>query len=171
MPFFTVLLFFIIFLEVSVFSLCHAFLSAYFGNENATFALLLETFLTGFFAYRMLKQQGLKSFIDLQKVGQFGSTPEWILLSQLANLISALLLLIPGILSDIGGLLLLYPPIKKILFNRMLPNSNNSIFSNIFQSSKQWSGYNPEHQCQNDGKGKDDIIDVEVEDLSQNGSK
>ncbi|MFK7824942.1 MAG: FxsA family protein [Oligoflexales bacterium] len=171
MPIFTVLLFFIIFLEVSIFSLCYSFLSIYFGNENASFALILETLLTSVFAYHMLKQQGLKSFIDFQKVGQLGSSPESILLSQLTKLISAILLIVPGILTDISGLLLLCPPINKKLFGRMRKSTHHSIFTNVFQSSTQWREPHPQHQYRKKEMKPDDIIDVEVEDLSQRSSK
>ncbi|NRA44127.1 MAG: FxsA family protein [Oligoflexales bacterium] len=169
MPFFTILLFFIIFLEVSVFSLVHTTLSVYFNSENASLTLILETILTGFLAYRMLKQQGLKSFVDLQKASQVGTSPESILISQLTNLISAILLFIPGIVSDLLALLLLYSPLKKALFARLIPTTNHTIFSNIFNNQRRWHESEPQYEP-NEPKEKkvnEDIIDVEAEDLSR----
>lgn len=171
MPFIALFLFFIIFLEVSVFSLAHTTLSFYLGSENATLALLFETVLSGLLAYRIFKQHGLRSLIDLQKAGQLGSSPESILLSQLANLVGALFLLIPGILSDISGLLILYSPLKNTFFARMRTKSpQNSVFINIFQNSSNWRQEQSQQAKQKDSSSGADIIDVEAEDLTRRKS-
>ena len=172
MPLF-VLLFFAIFLEVSVFSLCHTALSIYFNNGNATLILLAESIITGIYAFRVLKKQGLKSFVDLQRASQIGASPESILLTQLTSLISSLLLIIPGILSDIVGLLLLFSPLKKSLFSRFNPSKPNhsSVLYNIFQSSNNWSERTSHQGHKSRQQTSEDVIDVEAEDLSQGHNK
>ena len=81
-----------------------------------TIGLLLFTGVLG--AY-LAKRQGLETIKRAQEQLQYGQMPGEAILDGIRILAGGILLLTPGFISDILGLLLLIPP-SKFLFQRMI---------------------------------------------------
>ncbi|MBP2243107.1 UPF0716 protein FxsA [Cytobacillus eiseniae] len=75
--------------------------------------------LTGVLGAYLAKKQGLEAVRKVQEQLRYGQMPGDAVLDGICILLGGILLLTPGFLSDIIGLLLLAPP-TKILFKRMI---------------------------------------------------
>lgn len=108
----------------------------------STIALCLFTAALGGF---LIRWQGMSTLIDAQKRMAHGDAPVEHGLHGLMIAFSGLLLFTPGFITDSLGFLLLFPPFRKFLINR-LP----------FQKVGTSSTGHPS------GSGHSDIIDAEV---------
>ncbi|MFC5651535.1 FxsA family protein [Paenibacillus solisilvae] len=72
----------------------------------ATFLLIL---LTGFAGAQFARSEGRKALLDVQQQLQSGQPPGHAMLNGLCVLIGGLLLMLPGFLTDIVGITLLFP--------------------------------------------------------------
>ena len=97
-----------------------------FGN---TIILVLVTAVAG---SSLAKKQGLEVFKTLQNEVSQGRTPENTLIEGFLILLSALILLLPGLISDALGILLLISPIRKRIA-RVLPQHIKNTKSSSFQ--------------------------------------
>ena len=76
---------------------------------------ILLVVLTAYLGAKMVKQQGLATLAQIQKKSAQGQIPGEELFSGVCILISGVLLLTPGILTDILGFALLTPAIRKLM--------------------------------------------------------
>lgn len=81
-----------------------------------TFAIIL---LTGAAGSYLAKMEGFRTFMKIQTSLQQGIMPAEEMIDALIILVAGLLLLTPGFLTDVAGLLLLIPPIR-FYFKRYL---------------------------------------------------
>ncbi|MFD2446313.1 FxsA family protein [Bacillus sp. CGMCC 1.16607] len=77
--------------------------------------------LTGVFGTYFAKKQGLATFYQLQRQLQSGQIPGESLLDGICILVGGTLLLTPGFITDIIGLLLLVP-ITRVFFKKIMKN-------------------------------------------------
>jgi UPF0716 protein FxsA len=73
---------------------------------------ILLVILTAYFGAQMVKQQGLQTIAQIQQKAGRGQIPGVELFSGVCILISGVLLLTPGILTDVLGFLLLTPALR-----------------------------------------------------------
>jgi UPF0716 protein FxsA len=73
---------------------------------------ILLVILTAYFGAQMVKQQGLQTIAQIQQKAGRGQIPGVELFSGVCILISGVLLLTPGILTDVLGFLLLTPVVR-----------------------------------------------------------
>lgn len=73
---------------------------------------ILLVILTAYFGAQMVKQQGLQTIAQIQQKAGSGQIPGVELFSGVCILISGVLLLTPGILTDVLGFLLLTPVVR-----------------------------------------------------------
>lgn len=77
-----------------------------------TFGMII---LTGILGAYLAKKQGLETIRRAQTELQYGRVPGGTLLDGICILVGGLLLLLPGFITDIFGLILLAPPTRTVL--------------------------------------------------------
>ena len=92
------------------------------GSEIGAFTTLLLIFLTAIIGVYYARYEGLKTlksgFIQLSK----NEPPNYEILSGAGIAFAALLLIIPGFLTDLMGFLLIFPLTRKLMFKKFLNN-------------------------------------------------
>ncbi len=78
---------------------------------------LLLVLFVGFAGASLAKREGLRVFVRWQEAVAEGRTPDESLLSSFLLLVAAGLLVLPGLVSDVLGLLLLLPPFRRLIGN------------------------------------------------------
>ena len=92
------------------------------GSEIGAFTTILLIFLTAIIGVYYARYEGLKTlksgFIQLSK----NEPPSYEILSGAGIAFAALLLIIPGFLTDLIGFLLIFPLTRKLMFKKFLNN-------------------------------------------------
>ena len=118
------------------------------GSEIGAFTTILLIFLTAITGVYYARYEGLKTlksgFVQLSK----NEPPSYEILSGAGIAFAALLLIIPGFLTDLIGFLLIFPVTRKLLFRKI---------------SKQFDNKNK--------KEKNNFIDGEFEDIEDDNDK
>lgn len=82
--------------------------------------LLLVVF-TSCVGVSLVRNQGMKTFFQMQQKMAQGESPAAEMVKSVSLVLAGFLLVIPGFFTDILGLLLLLPPVQKLLTLRLLP--------------------------------------------------
>ena len=102
------------------------------GSQIGALITILMIFITAIVGVYYAKYEGLNTlksgFIQLSK----NETPTYEMLSGAAIAFAALLLIIPGFLTDFVGFVLIFPPTRKIIFNRLAKKFNQKKEKNNF---------------------------------------
>jgi len=85
------------------------------GKALGTWTTILLVLGTGIAGASLAKSQGLSTFKRIRAQLQRGEVPSGEILKGLCILFGGLLLLTPGVLSDIAGILLLCPPVQYLV--------------------------------------------------------
>jgi len=85
--------------------------------------LLLVVF-TSCIGISLVRNQGMKTFVQLQQKLAQGESPAAEMVKSVSLVLAGFLLLIPGFFTDFLGLLLLLPPVQKSLTLKLLPHLN-----------------------------------------------
>ncbi len=92
------------------------------GSQIGAFTTILLIFVTAFVGIYYARYEGLNTlksgFLQLSK----NESPKYEVISGAAIAFAALLLIIPGFVTDLFGFLLIFPFTRKILFNKFLSN-------------------------------------------------
>lgn len=83
----------------------------------STIVLILVSAMVGLSLVRI---QGLQTLMEVQRKVSLGEPPAREMLGGIMLAVSGLLLVLPGFVSDIMGLLLLLPPVRQALAERLL---------------------------------------------------
>lgn len=89
------------------------------GKYIGILPTLLIVLLTGFFGARLAKREGLQVWRQAQEQLQMRKLPGEELIEGLCVLCGGVLLITPGYLTDLTGLLLLMPSVRKRLVRRV----------------------------------------------------
>lgn len=108
------LLFLFAYIEISLFIR----VAAVFG---VAITLLLVVF-TSCIGVSMVRNQGVKTFIQMQQKMAAGESPAAEMVKSVSLVLAGFLLLVPGFFSDFLGLLLLLPPVQKHLTVKLMPH-------------------------------------------------
>jgi len=111
----------------------------------STIALCLFTAALGGF---LIRWQGMNTLIDAQKRMAHGEAPVDHGLHGLMIAFAGVLLFTPGFITDSAGFLLLFPPFRRLIINRMIP----------FQQINKSHHANPAYA----NREQSEIIDIEV---------
>ncbi|MFS0646760.1 FxsA family protein [Siminovitchia sp. 179-K 8D1 HS] len=84
------------------------------GQAIGSFATVALIILTGILGAVLAKKEGLGIIRKMQEQVRFGQPPGDALLEGFCILIGGLLLLMPGFITDAAGLILLFPPARKL---------------------------------------------------------
>jgi len=128
-------IFFLLFITVPLLEL---YLLIEVGSGIGGFATIALCLFTAALGGLLIRWQGMSTLIDAQKSMARGEIPADHGFHGLLLALAGLMLFLPGLITDTIGFLLLVPPLRQLIINRVLP---------IRQIS---------------GKQRSDIIDVEV---------
>ncbi|ATH92757.1 FxsA family protein [Bacillus glycinifermentans] len=107
--------FFLLFLII--FPACEIGLFLFSAKSIGVLPTVLLIILTGFLGAALAKKQGIEIYHKVQRDLQYGKMPGDAMLDGLCIFVGGMLLLLPGFLSDMIGLLLLLPLTR----NRLKP--------------------------------------------------
>ncbi|MGK2946303.1 MAG: FxsA family protein, partial [Candidatus Malihini olakiniferum] len=83
---------------------------------------LLLVLFTSCIGVSLVRNQGMKTFIQMQQKIAAGESPAEEMIKSVSLVIAGFLLLLPGFFSDFLGLLLLLPPLQKRLTIKLMPH-------------------------------------------------
>lgn len=121
-----ILLFLLVYIEITLFIKVSDVLGV-----ALTLILIISTSCLG---VSMVRQQGFRTLIQMQTKLAQGENPAAEMVKSVSLFIAGFLLLIPGFFTDFLGLLLLLPPVQKLLTLRMMP------YIHVFGSPSGFSG-------------------------------
>lgn len=75
--------------------------------------------LSAFIGILLLRQQGVSLLREISEESRQGRTPAKAIVSGAMMVVAAILLIIPGFLTDLIGILLFLPPVRHSLWNRI----------------------------------------------------
>ncbi len=110
------LIFLLAYIEISIFIKVAAVLGV--------FVTLLLVILSSCVGISLVRNQGIKTFIQMQQKLAAGESPAAEMVKSVSLILAGFLLLIPGFFTDFLGLLLLLPPIQKSLTLKLMPHLN-----------------------------------------------
>ena len=136
-----------IFLSIILVPVVEIYVLIKVGSEIGAITTILLIFITAIIGIYYAKYEGLNTlrsgFVQLNK----NEIPAFEVLSSAAIAFAALLLIVPGFVTDFFGFLLIFPPSRKILFKK---------FSEKFNKNKY---------------KKNNFIDGEFEDIEDNDDR
>ncbi|RFU67733.1 FxsA family protein [Bacillus sp. V59.32b] len=97
------------------------------GQTIGVWPTILLIILTGVIGTYLAKQQGLETIKKAQEQMRYGQLPGDALLDGICVLVGGTLLLTPGFISDLLGLILLLPPTRKVIKPMILKMIKNMI--------------------------------------------
>lgn len=103
-----------------------------FGNLIGVWPTVALILLTGVVGAYLAKRQGLEAIRKAQLQMQNGQVPGEALLDGICILIGGILLLTPGFLTDLTGLLLLAPATKKLMKKLIMNGIKKRMEQNTF---------------------------------------
>lgn len=109
-----ILLFLYIYLEVSVLVIVANTIGVLFG--------LLALVATSILGICIVKSQGIRNLVHLQRKIQLGESPTREISKSVLLFAGGFLLLIPGFITDIFGALILIPPIQHLFITYFIPH-------------------------------------------------
>ncbi|CNE35564.1 FxsA protein [Yersinia rohdei] len=110
------LIFLLAYIEISIFIKVAAVLGV--------LVTLLLVILSSCIGISLVRNQGMKTFIQMQQKLAAGESPAAEMIKSVSLVLAGFLLLIPGFFTDFLGLLLLLPPIQKSLTLKLMPHLN-----------------------------------------------
>ncbi|MDY1037637.1 membrane protein FxsA [Enterobacteriaceae bacterium RIT714] len=83
---------------------------------------LILVIFTSVIGMSLVRNQGFKNFLLMQQKMAAGESPAAEMIKSVSLILAGLLLILPGFFTDFLGLLLLLPPVQKLLTMRLLPH-------------------------------------------------
>jgi UPF0716 protein FxsA len=96
------------------------------GSEIGAFNTLLLIFLTAFLGIVYAKYEGLNTLRSGMSQIVKNELPIYEIISGAALAFAALLLILPGFTTDFLGLLIIFPPTRKLIFKKVSTNKERS---------------------------------------------
>ncbi|MDX7986018.1 FxsA family protein [Xenorhabdus sp. 12] len=115
------------------------------ASEIGVLLTLLLVVLTSCLGVSLVRNQGIKTFMSMQQKIAAGESPAEDAIKSVSLVIAGFLLLLPGFFTDFLGLMLLLPPVQKLLTMKLLPHIN-FYRPNSFHGSGNYGGYDKKGQ-------------------------
>lgn len=121
--------------------------------------------LTGFVGASLSRRQGLQTWLAIQKQTQQGQMPTAALVDAMMIFVAGVLLITPGIMTDIVGFSLLVPPIRALLRAKFRNSIKVKAGATMQGFGAGFPGQPPEPSTEQTKKTplQGDVIDVEYE--------
>lgn len=129
------------------------------GKEIGVLATLGLIILSAVLGFSLLRRQGLSLLNQMKAETAAGRAPQREIIHGTMLIFAGILLIIPGFLTDIIGLLLFIPFVRDMIWNRFL--RNRVVMATSFTTGSSTSGFNQPRYNQDE-----DIIDLDPEDYS-----
>lgn len=126
------------------------------GKAIGLWATLALVILGAFAGLMILRGIGLGMFRKLSASRQSGTAPAEDIVQGVMLGLAGILLFLPGFITDIIGLLLLLPFVRKIIWSRF---AANIIVANNFSRSRSWTG-SPERSS-----SRTNVVDLDDDDF------
>ncbi|MGG4606736.1 FxsA family protein [Providencia sp. Me31A] len=92
------------------------------ASEVGVLMTLVLVVLTSCLGVSLVKNQGMKNVLQIQQKLASGESPATEMIKSVALVLAGFLLIVPGFFTDFIGLLLLLPPIQKLIVMRLIPH-------------------------------------------------
>ncbi|MBQ0532046.1 FxsA family protein [Providencia rettgeri] len=92
------------------------------ASEVGVLMTLILVVLTSCLGVSLVKNQGMKNVLQIQQKLASGESPAAEMIKSVALVLAGFLLIVPGFFTDFIGLLLLLPPIQKLIVMRLIPH-------------------------------------------------
>ncbi len=106
-------MFFRLFLLFSFLPLIELYILIRIGNVIGAVSTIVLVFVTGIVGAYLARREGLRTFQKIQTLVNRGEMPGEVMLDAVVILMAGLVLITPGILTDLMGLLLLIPASRR----------------------------------------------------------
>lgn len=137
------------------------YISRYLGFFE-TFALVI---ITGILGAVLARREGMRCWHNIQKRMAAGQAPGAELIEGPLILLAGAFLVTPGVLTDVGGLLLLLPPIRKIIASQIATRFRSQFTIHTQEGFTNWtSGPEEIDEESPPRQSGDEIIDVSFND-------
>lgn len=110
-------------------TLLEIYILASVGSVIGGLSTMLLVVITAFIGFFLLKQQGWAIMIKAQNSVKNGQTPDFEIFEGVVILISGVLLLTPGFLTDTIGIFGLLPFFRKYFIHKILSKNSDLIFA------------------------------------------
>lgn len=130
-----------IFYIIPIIAIIELYLLITIGGKIGFFPTVAIILITGFVGVTMLRRQGFSLLTQVQNKMQQGSLPAMELLEGVALLMGGVMLLTPGFMTDVLGLVLIFPATRKGLLHAMRAKLTRIVASSVSQSQGARSGY------------------------------
>ncbi|RUT64486.1 membrane protein FxsA (plasmid) [Morganella morganii] len=100
------------------------------ASAIGVFMTLVLVVLTSCLGVSLVRNQGMRNLGLIQQKIQAGESPAAEMIKSVSLVLAGILLVLPGFFTDFLGLLLLLPPVQKLLVSRVLP------FIRVYQPRK-----------------------------------
>jgi UPF0716 protein FxsA len=159
------LIFFLLFIAIPISEL---FFLIYLSSIIGFWYTLLIVFLTGIVGFKLMKSQGRSILGSIQTRMAQGEIPTFDMVQGLLIMAAGILLITPGIFTDITGFILLIPFTRPILAKLLIKYFKNKIeihqFGNIPNGFNNMSGdFNQDPWSQPNPHSENRIIDADWE--------
>lgn len=91
------------------------------ASAIGVFMTLVLVVLTSSLGVSLVRNQGMRNLSLIQQKIQAGESPAAEMIKSVSLVLAGILLVLPGFFTDFLGLLLLLPPVQKLLVSRVLP--------------------------------------------------
>ncbi|NIG62634.1 MAG: FxsA family protein [Serratia symbiotica] len=137
----TLLIFLLAYIEITLFIKISDVL-------GVAFTLLLVIF-TSCIGISLIRNQGTRTFVQIQQNLSTSESTEVEIVRNVSLMIAGFLLMIPGFFTDFLGLLLLLPPVQKLLTLRLMPHLSVYRFVGLESGGNAATGntFDGEFQC------------------------
>jgi UPF0716 protein FxsA len=118
--------------------------------------------ITGFVGASLARRQGLQTWLAIQRETQQGKMPAASLVDAMMIFVAGVLLITPGMMTDVVGFSLLVPPVRAFLRNRFRDSFKVQAAASVQGFGAGFPGAMPGAQPATQSKPlADDVIDVE----------
>jgi UPF0716 protein FxsA len=165
-----------LFLLFTLVPLVELYLLITIGSSVGVAPTIAMIALTGILGAWLAKREGRKTLASYQQAVTQGKLPEDGIVSGLLVLVGGVLLIAPGVLTDVVGLALMIPPFRRAVAKLITRRVEARIRSGELQVMHIGSGpgfgpgFGPEFRAPTDGNGRaPGVVDVEVIDVEARG--
>ena len=96
------------------------------GTEIGAFNTILLIFITAFFGIAYARYEGINTLRSGMSQMVKNKSPIYEIISGAALAFAAILLILPGFATDFLGLLIIFPPTRKLIFRKVSTNKQRS---------------------------------------------
>ncbi|EPL6453833.1 MULTISPECIES: FxsA family protein [Providencia] len=144
------------------------------ASEVGVLMTLILVVLTSCLGVSLVKNQGMKNVLQIQQKLASGESPAAEMIKSVALVLAGFLLIVPGFFTDFIGLLLLLPPVQKLIVMRLIPHirfyqpgagfnqprnggyQNGNTFDGEFQRKQDDPSFTIDNTDKSDSLDKDD---------------